>query len=626
MDAVPSPPAGRAHAFPGPGAARHALLRLVTALLDRDDEREVLREAMSAITATGSFTAEAAYAVHDGLARRCPPRRVAGSAVGQSGGPRSGSAVTREAAADPVGEASAPGARAEEVAADRLDQRINALDGHSRHLDEPGGPWVRAIALRDQGACLGYLVARSPTTPSADEIALTDLLARQAGIALARLAGHRGEPARPVSGSLPRIGDLPDVGDLSEPEGGPPEAGLDATVSALASRLAIHDALSRAAVSGRGEAGILRTLHDHTGFEALTEDTFGNARARAPGRSEPRREPSGGPRPGPESRHRDALMHNARRRPGALRDRDRLIVPIEMAGDLLGVVALVDPDRRAAETDTSALEQAALVLAPLLSHERRLAELEPQLRHDLVGRLVSGETTDDVFTQSAALGHDLRRPHKVAVLEWSGTAGKAALGDAVARAAGRLHREVLVGSRGATTVVLVAGDDRHDPGGELYRAVSDELGTGAGAIGVGGHCEVFTDLPHSYDEAVRALTVRRRSQDPHGSTGFDELGLCRMMGTGDGEREADRFVREWLGRLLEYDARHHTELVMTLSHYLESGGSYDATSEALLIHRSTVRYRLRRIGEITGHDLGTVETRLNLHIATRILNVLDAPR
>ena len=34
-----------------------------------------------------------------------------------------------------------------------------------------------------------------------------------------------------------------------------------------------------------------------------------------------------------------------------------------------------------------------------------------------------------------------------------------------------------------------------------------------------------------------------------------------MMGTGDGEREADRFVREWLGRLLDYDARHHTELV-----------------------------------------------------------------
>jgi DNA-binding PucR family transcriptional regulator len=185
---------------------------------------------------------------------------------------------------------------------------------------------------------------------------------------------------------------------------------------------------------------------------------------------------------------------------------------------------------------------------------------------------------------------------------------------------------VLVGSRGETTVALVADEDRRDPGSELHLALSDELGTGAGAIGIGGHCDVVTDLPHSYDEAVRALTVRRRSPDPHGSTGFEELGLYRMMGTGDGEREADRFVREWLGRLLHYDARHHTELVTTLSRYLDSGGSYDATSETLLIHRSTVRYRLQRIREITGHDLADVETRLNLHVATRIRNVLDAPR
>ncbi|WP_435127282.1 PucR family transcriptional regulator [Actinacidiphila sp. bgisy144] len=296
-----------------------------------------------------------------------------------------------------------------------------------------------------------------------------------------------------------------------------------------------------------------------------------------------------------------------------------------MAGAPLGVVALVDPDRQAAETDTSALEQAALVLAPLLSHERRLAELEPHLRRDLVDRLISGETTDDEFTQAAVLGHDLHRPHKVAVLEWPGTDERAGLGDAVARAARRLHLDVLVGSRGPTTVVLLAGGDRRDPASELHRALSDELGTGAGTIGVGGHCDVLTDLPHSYDEAVRALTVRRRSQDPYGSTHFEELGLCRMMGTGDGEREADRFVREWLGRLLDYDARHHTELVTTLSRYLESGGSYDTTSEMLLIHRSTVRYRLQRIREITGHDLSDVETRLNLHVATRIRNVLDAP-
>ncbi len=615
MVALPFPTAGTLHPMPQPGAARHALLRLVTVMLDGDDEHEVLWGAMAAIAATGPFVAEAAYAVHHGSARRCPPGPVAASAIA-----RSGSAVAREPGVDPNGRAPADAA-AEVVAADRLDRRIDTLDGRSRTLHRPDGRWVRAIALRYRDDCLGYLVVRSATTPSADETALTDLLAQQTGIALARLIGRQGEQAGARSQSLPGIADRPTPGGRSS------TAGPGASVSAMASQLAVDHALSRAAASGSGETGILQALHDHTGFAALTEDRFGNPRAWAGhGRGEPRRRPRSGPRPGPGHRQRDALIDDLRHQPGAVRDGDRLLVPIEMAGELLGVAALVDPDRRAAETDYSALEQAVLVLAPLLSHERRLAELEPQLRHDLVDRLISGETTDDDFTQAAVLGHDLRQPYKVAVLEWPGTAGRAELGDAVARAARRLRLDVLVGSRGPTTVVLAADGDRHDPEGELYRAVSDELGTGAGAIGVGGHCQVVADLPHSYDEAVRALTVRRRSQDPYGSTGFEELGLCRMMGTGEGEREADRFVREWLGRLLDYDSHHHTELVTTLSRYLESGCSYDATSETLLIHRSTVRYRLQRIREITGHDLSDVETRLNLHVATRIRNVLDAPR
>jgi sugar diacid utilization regulator len=581
-------------------------------MLDSEDECEVLWRAMAAIAATGPFTVDAAYSLHQGLARRCPPRRADASVV-----PRPEASPAPEPTAHPMGEAATEAAAAV-VAADRLDRQIDALDGYSRDLREPGGLWAWALALRHQDVCFGYLVVRSTTTatPSADETALTDLLAQQTGMALARLTGgreHAGTAGLPTGGA-------------EGTESGAPAAGLGATVSTLASRLAVNDTLARAAASGAGEAGVLRTLHDHTGLAVRTEDRFGNPRAEAgPDRGASGAGPGDGPAPGPERGRWDALLHRARRRSGAVRERGQVVAPIEMAGDLLGVVALVDPDRRADETDVSALEQAALVLAPLLSHERRLAELEPRLRHDLVERLISGETTDDVFTQAAALGHDLHRQHKVAVLEWPGTVEKAALGDAVTRAAGRLRRDVLVGSRGATTVVLIAGEDRRDPGDELYRAVADELGTGAGAVGIGGHCDVFTDLPHSYDEAVRALTVRRRSQEPYGSTGFEELGLCRMMGTGDGEREADRFVREWLGRLLDYDARHHTELVMTLSCYLESGGSYDATSETLVIHRSTVRYRLRRIREITGHDLGAVETRLNLHIATRIRHVLDVP-
>ncbi|HEV7536401.1 MAG TPA: helix-turn-helix domain-containing protein, partial [Acidimicrobiia bacterium] len=60
----------------------------------------------------------------------------------------------------------------------------------------------------------------------------------------------------------------------------------------------------------------------------------------------------------------------------------------------------------------------------------------------------------------------------------------------------------------------------------------------------------------------------------------------------------------------------------TLSTYLECGGNYDETADSLAIHRSTLRYRLQRIREVSGLDLGDVDSRFNLHAATRAWRVL----
>jgi len=44
------------------------------------------------------------------------------------------------------------------------------------------------------------------------------------------------------------------------------------------------------------------------------------------------------------------------------------------------------------------------------------------------------------------------------------------------------------------------------------------------------------------------------------------------------------------------------------------------------VHRSTLKYRLQRIRELTGYDLGDPETRFNLELATRTRVTLAALR
>jgi DNA-binding PucR family transcriptional regulator len=82
---------------------------------------------------------------------------------------------------------------------------------------------------------------------------------------------------------------------------------------------------------------------------------------------------------------------------------------------------------------------------------------------------------------------------------------------------------------------------------------------------------------------------------------------------------------EWLGPLLTYDREKNADLVTTLTHYLDCGGNYDDAAQSLTIHRSTLRYRLGRIRDISGRDLQDVEDRLNLHLATRIVRVTGVP-
>jgi DNA-binding PucR family transcriptional regulator len=88
----------------------------------------------------------------------------------------------------------------------------------------------------------------------------------------------------------------------------------------------------------------------------------------------------------------------------------------------------------------------------------------------------------------------------------------------------------------------------------------------------------------------------------------------------------ERFALHWLGPLLEYDDRRNVELVESLSLYLECGRSLDAAAKALSVHRSTLKYRLQRIGEISGHDLSDPDTSFNLQLAIRAWHTLIALR
>jgi sugar diacid utilization regulator len=362
--------------------------------------------------------------------------------------------------------------------------------------------------------------------------------------------------------------------------------------------------------------GIATAVHELTGFPVAIEDRYGNLEAWAgPDR------PKTYAKQQPAARERTIRRAISEGRP--IREMGRLMVVASPRSDVVSVLALIDPVEAAGEPERVALEHGATVLSMELARMQSLADTELRLGRDLVDELLAGTEDANVLPRARALGFDPERPHRVLVVDGGEGADEEHFFMAVRRAARSLAPGSLAAAR-AGTVVVVADDSLS---AAAFRAAVLRSGSsGHCAIGVGGLGEGLGAIPRSYREAGVALRMQAVSAGLEGVTTFDQLGVYRILASVEDASAVERFVREWLGTLLDYDERKRSDLVLTLGRYLECGRSYDATAEALSIHRSTLKYRLQRIRDISGHDLRDPGVSFNLQLAARAWETLAALR
>ncbi|MEI8056939.1 MAG: helix-turn-helix domain-containing protein [Actinomycetes bacterium] len=392
---------------------------------------------------------------------------------------------------------------------------------------------------------------------------------------------------------------------------------LEDTVEALKQRIEIHDRLTRAAVAGEGMDGIARAVHEVTGLPVTIEDRYGNLRAWA-----------GPDQPGSHAKdtpaRREQLVRRLLHAGHPLRESSQIMTAASPRPDSVAVISLIDPQERARDEDLAALEYGATILSMELARQRTVADTEIRIRRDLIEDLLSGESTETALARGETFGRDLSQPHRVIVCERQGrTRDDDHFFTSVRRSARDLNLGQLLVSRGGTVVLLT---DREIEWTDLHAAVMRELGSGQCRIGVGSHTASVADFPRSHREALLALRLQRDAGPTQRVTAFDQLGVYRLLANTEDSQEIERFAREWLGALLDYDTQRHSELVQTLHEYLECGGRYDEAALALSIHRSTLKYRLQRIREVSGLALGEPDVNFNLQLACRAWRTLQSLR
>ena len=504
------------------------------------------------------------------------------------------------------------------------------LAGELRALPEIGGPvswlgaaWAWAYPMRSIAGRIGYLIVHAAREPAVEEQFLAQVLAQQTGVAVsnAQLHGRERDTAEQLATT---------------------NGALQETVATLRHGMAIHERLTRVAAAGEGAAGIADALHDLTGLAVAVEDRYGNLSAWAgPGRpARYRKAPA---------YEREQLLRQLMTAGRSVRDGERVVALASPRPGVHGLLALMDPGHRAGTTDLMALEHGATVLAVELARLRGMADTELRVRRELVHDLLTGTDDESAYRRAEALGYDLGQPHQVAVVEVAdGAPAQEDVLHATRRVLRRQQRPCLLGIM-AGTVVIVAAASEPATGGEpaaaggparggpadwgsaadweaLRAGIVAEMGGGRCRMGVGDAYSRPSELASSLREARLALRLQKASATAGRTSVFADLDVLRMLAAVDDLTDVEGFVSRWLGTLAAYDARKHTELVRTLTQYLQHGGGYEATSRALSVHRSTLKYRLQRIRELTGFDLGDPETHFSLQLATRAYLTLQALR
>nr|WP_315393804.1 sugar diacid recognition domain-containing protein [uncultured Duganella sp.] len=176
--------------------------------------------------------------------------------------------------------------------------------------------------------------------------------------------------------------------------------------------------------------------------------------------------------------------------------------------------------------------------------------------------------------------------HEMVILDFYDGAGAAPGQDAQARAQKRL---------------LQWSDMLAEEGGDVHT-----LTVGIALTGIEG-------VAISYHSARAAARIGRARQPGQTRFSYYEQTLPVLLsGLGSGWQATQ--LKSPMARLQAQD-KSNALLQRTLEAWFAHDGHPAATAEALHIHRNTLDYRLRRIGEITGLDLARLEDRFLLYIS-----------
>jgi purine catabolism regulator len=187
----------------------------------------------------------------------------------------------------------------------------------------------------------------------------------------------------------------------------------------------------------------------------------------------------------------------------------------------------------------------------------------------------------------------------------------------------------LVASTGSVVCALVRGMDDED-----LLALAERIAGGAAAeLGEPAHVGLGRAVPagearRSFHEArcaMEALALSLGGFESSNGSGsgaprvatYKELGSFQLLLSLQDDEALRLFCDSILGPIEASEGHYGGELMRSLEAFIEENGQWERAARRLYCHRHTLRYRIRRVEELTGRNLGSARDRIEFWLALR---------
>ena len=162
---------------------------------------------------------------------------------------------------------------------------------------------------------------------------------------------------------------------------------------------------------------------------------------------------------------------------------------------------------------------------------------------------------------------------------------------------------------------IVDIDDR-DPV-ELGREIKQVLlGGGADARAGVSRVAPIDSVRRSFHEARCALEASAFANgDAPEVASYADLGAYQLLLSVQDDDALTLYCESVLGPIENGEGEYGGELIKSLEAFLDQNGQWEKASRQLYCHRHTLRYRIRRIEELTGRDLSSARDRIEFWLA-----------